>query len=84
MLQLSLIKTISTLMKILETDRLILRTWQAEDIAPMAAINQDPKVMAYFPALLDLARTKLLIKKFTEYFDEYRYTLYAAERMQLN
>ena len=66
-------------MKILETDRLILRTWQAEDIAPMAAINQDPKVMAHFPALLDLARTKLLIKKFIEHFNEHRYTLYAVD-----
>ena len=55
-------------MKILETDRLILQTWQTDDIAPMAAINQDPKVMAYFTELRDLERTKWLIKRFTEHY----------------
>lgn len=42
------------------TDRLILRTWKASDIPLMAAINQDPLVMEYFPATQDLisARTK--------------------------
>lgn len=38
-------------MKILETDRLILRTWNDNDLQPMLAINQDPKVMEYFPDL---------------------------------
>lgn len=66
-------------MKILETDRLILRTWQTEDIAPMAAINQDPKVMEYFPVLQDLEKTKQLINKFTQHFEEHGYTFYAVE-----
>lgn len=66
-------------MKILETDRLILRTWQPNDIMPMAAINQDPKVMEYFPALQGLESTKQLIKKFTRHFEENGYTFYAVE-----
>ena len=45
-------------MKILETDRLILRTCHDEDLQPMLAINQDPKVMEYFPSLQDLDMTK--------------------------
>ena len=36
-------------MKILETNRLLLRTWDDNDLQPMLAINQDPKVMEYFP-----------------------------------
>ena len=40
-------------MKILDTDRLILRTWNDDDLQPMFAINQDPKVMEYFPELQD-------------------------------
>jgi len=44
--------------KIIETDRLILRTWNDDDLQPMLAINQDPKVMEYFPELQDLETTK--------------------------
>ena len=40
-------------MKILETDRLILRTWVDADLESMFAINQDPKVMEYFSELQD-------------------------------
>ena len=48
-------------MKILETDRLLLRTWDDNDLQPMLAINQDPKVMEYFPELQDLETTKKLM-----------------------
>ena len=41
-------------MIILETKRLILRTFEDKDLDPMAQINQDPKVMEYFPELQDL------------------------------
>jgi RimJ/RimL family protein N-acetyltransferase len=43
--------------KIIETDRLILRTWNDNDLQPMLAINQDPKVMEYFPSIQDLEMT---------------------------
>ena len=36
----------------LTTDRLILRPWRAADLAPFAALNADPAVMAHFPAPL--------------------------------
>ena len=39
-------------MKILETKRSILRTWLNSDLQLLLAINQDPKVMEYFPMLL--------------------------------
>ena len=35
-----------------ETTRLRLRQWQATDRVPFAALNADPTVMAFFPALL--------------------------------
>ncbi len=35
-----------------ETERLRLRQWRAADRAPFAALNSDPKVMAFFPAPL--------------------------------
>lgn len=35
-----------------DTERLRLRQWCAADREPFAALNADPKVMAFFPALL--------------------------------
>ncbi|EGV32434.1 GCN5-related N-acetyltransferase [Thiorhodococcus drewsii AZ1] len=37
----------------LETKRLRLRQWRAEDREPFAALNADPRVMACFPSTLD-------------------------------
>ena len=34
-----------------QTERLVLRQWRAEDREPYAAMNQDPDVMRYFPGL---------------------------------
>ncbi len=34
------------------TERLVLRGWRDEDLAPFAALNADPRVMVYFPAPL--------------------------------
>ena len=67
-------------MKILETDRLILRTWHDEDLQPMLAISQDLKVMEYFPELQDLETTKKLITMINYNFEQYGYTAYATER----
>ncbi len=71
-------------MKILETDRLILRTWIDEDLEPMLAINQDPKVMEYFPSLQDLEMTKNFIEKVNAHFENNGYSLYATVRKDTN
>lgn len=36
----------------METERLWLRQWRDEDLAPFVAMGRDPEVMRYFPALL--------------------------------
>jgi len=64
---------------IIETNRLILRTWKNSDLKPMLSINQDPKVMEYFPGLQDLETTKNLILKINSHFKKHGYTLYATE-----
>ena len=66
-------------MIILETKRLILRTWKSADIDPMSVINQDPKVMEYFPATQDKAQTKTLIRRFIAQQEKLGYSLYAVE-----
>lgn len=35
----------------IETERLILRDWQESDLEPFAALNQDARVMDFFPSL---------------------------------
>lgn len=69
---------------IIETERLILRTWRKEDTDPYFQINQDPKVMEYFPGLQDLETTKNFIIKVNNHFDKHGYTLYATARKDTN
>ncbi|MDF1646345.1 MAG: GNAT family N-acetyltransferase [Legionellaceae bacterium] len=66
-------------MKILETERLILRTFEVSDFDGMLAINQDPQVMAHFPGLVDAVGTQTLIDKINQHYTEYGYSLYAVE-----
>lgn len=47
----------------LETSRLRLRQWRAEDFAPFAAMNADPYVMAHFPAPLGRAESDALAER---------------------
>jgi RimJ/RimL family protein N-acetyltransferase len=44
----------------LTTPRLVLRRWRAGDRAPFAALNADPAVMEFFPALLSEAESDAL------------------------
>ena len=39
---------------IIETERLILRTWRKEDADPYFQINQDPKVIEFLPRSLTM------------------------------
>jgi len=71
-------------MKIIETNRLILRTWEDYDLHAMLKINQDPKVMEYFPSLQDLEMTKNFIDKVNAHFENHGYSLYATVRKDTN
>jgi RimJ/RimL family protein N-acetyltransferase len=61
------------------TNRLTLRTWIKEDIAPFAAMCADPEVMRYFPKTLSLVETEALVKKFERQYELKGYTYYAVE-----
>jgi len=37
----------------IKTQRLLLRPWRDEDLPIFAEMNQDPRVMEFFPAILD-------------------------------
>ncbi|MCX5481445.1 GNAT family N-acetyltransferase [Kaistia geumhonensis] len=46
-----------------ETDRLILRPWEARDLEPFAALNADPEVMRFFPARFTREETAAYIER---------------------
>lgn len=63
----------------IETERLILREWKPEDLAPFAAINQDPKVMECFPNLLTEAQTAAMVEKIKHNMKRDGFSLFACE-----
>ncbi len=66
---------------ILETPRLRLRDWRAQDIAPLAALNRDPDVMAYLGGPVARQRSDLLVGRFIEkWTEEPRFGWWVLER----
>lgn len=66
------------------TNRLILRDWQTEDLEPFAAMNQDVRVMQYYPSTLSLAETKTYIEKITAHLKQHGFGLYACALQDTN
>ena len=66
-------------MNVIETERLILRTWEDKDIEPMAAIDQDPKVCEYLPGVGNRAATEAFIQRIIKHYHERGFSLYAVE-----
>ena len=62
------------------TQRLMLRTWQPEDVAALQQINADPQVMRYFPSTLSEQETQALVERFMAHECEYGYGIYAVVR----
>jgi len=62
-----------------ETQRLVMRRWTDDDLAPFAAMNADPQVMRYFPAPLDRAGSDALVARIEAQFDQLGYGLWALE-----
>lgn len=63
----------------LETPRLRLRPWQDSDLAPFAALNADPVVMAYFPAVLDREASDALAAQCRQRIDTQGWGFWATE-----
>src|SRR5579872_4614167 len=66
-------------MKVIETERLILRTWQDGDIDEYYRINQDSKVTEFLRGPLTMQEVKDFIAFVNQQFDKIGYTLWAAE-----
>ncbi|MGA8938897.1 MAG: GNAT family N-acetyltransferase [Acidobacteriaceae bacterium] len=59
--------------------RLILRPWRDRDRAPFAAMNADPNVMRYFPALMTLQESDEAVDRYNQQLERDGYTMFAAE-----
>jgi RimJ/RimL family protein N-acetyltransferase len=65
--------------KSLTTARLTLRRWRESDREPFQALNADPHVMEFFPALLTAKETDQAVTRIEEHFERHGFGLYAAE-----
>ena len=63
----------------LQTQRLILRSWQATDFAPFAQMNADAEVMKYFPATLSWQESEALLERIKNHHQAYGFGLWATE-----
>ncbi len=62
-----------------ETERLRLRQWCATDREPFAALNADPKVMEFFPALLTRAESDAMADRYQALIAERGWGFWAVE-----
>ncbi|MFM5923568.1 MAG: GNAT family N-acetyltransferase [Novosphingobium sp.] len=65
---------------VIETARLCLRSWRADDLTPFHAICSDPQVMATLGPVLSREETAALIDRVTEREAEHGHTFWALER----
>ena len=64
---------------VLRTDRLLLRDWRESDLDPFAALNGDPEVMAFMPAILDRVASDALAARIRAHFEDHGFGLWAVE-----
>ncbi len=63
----------------LQTERLHLRTWRAEDVEPFAAMNADPRVMEHFPSTQSRETSAAAVARWQGRIAERGWGLWAAE-----
>lgn len=62
-----------------ETERLRLRQWRAEDREPFAQLNMHPKVMEFFPNVLDRVESDAMADRCQSLISERGWGLWAVE-----
>jgi len=66
----------------IETERLLLRAWQASDEAPFAALNADPDVTRYLRGPMRRDESDALLAQIRGHWQEHGFGLYAVEIKQ--
>lgn len=62
-----------------KTPRLHLRQWRDDDLAPFAQLNSDPRVMEFFPSLLDRSQSDAAVIRARSSIVERGWGFWAAE-----
>lgn len=62
----------------LTTERLQLREWRDEDIAPFSLMNADPEVMRYFPRVMSAQQTEQSVERFRDHQGEHGFAFWPA------
>jgi RimJ/RimL family protein N-acetyltransferase len=63
----------------INTERLILRSWKESDFQPWANLNADPRVREFFPSILTRAQSDAEIRHIQSAFERDGFTMFAAE-----
>src|SRR5690606_13267945 len=63
----------------LQTERLLMRAWRAEDRTPFAEMNADPAVMEHFPSVMTREQSDALVDRIEAGFAEHGFGLWAVE-----
>ena len=63
------------------SERLGFRNWNDSDIEKMSAINDDPEVMEFFPALVTRNQTSDFITRMKTMFEEKKYCYFAVDEL---
>ena len=63
----------------LETERLTLRPWSADDAEPFAGLNQDPQVMEFLGGPQSREISNAALRRFMQEHEDYGYCPWAAE-----
>ena len=64
------------------TSRLVLRGFEPSDLAPFAAMNADPRVMAFYVATLSEAQSDEFVARVASTWREWDFGLWALERRE--
>ena len=64
------------------TERLLLRQWREEDLAPFAKLNADPRVMEYFPKLQTREESDASVKRVSDHIQQYGWGFWAASLLE--
>jgi len=68
-----------TLPRELHTERLFLRRWLADDRAPFARLNADPRVVEFLPAALSREQSDAVAERIETHFQQHGFGLWAVE-----
>jgi len=72
-------------MNMIETKRLILRSWKESDLESFAAMNADPRVMEFFPSVKSFEESRKEYQAIQDHFQKHGYGFWAvSEKGQEN